>query len=143
MCNRARVSIKALKVLGNMHRGLSMANWHLVFNAVCLPVLAHGCQLWATSCKYTSLIKKMQLVFNEGVKIILGGFCTALWEALHKLTRVLPAHLFFDKLTQTSALRLYHIPPTSQLFPCLGGNWQEVVPGKVTSLITPHTRANW
>ena len=55
MCNWARASLKALQVLGNTHRGLSMANWQLVFNAVCLPVLSYGCQLWATSRKYKSL----------------------------------------------------------------------------------------
>jgi hypothetical protein len=54
MCNRARASIKALQVLGNTIRGLSMANWRLVLNAVCLPVLAYGSQLWYLSC-YASL----------------------------------------------------------------------------------------
>jgi hypothetical protein len=49
MCNRARASIKALQVLGNTIRGLSMANWRLVLNAVCLPVLAYGSQLWYLS----------------------------------------------------------------------------------------------
>ena len=126
MCNRARASIKALKVLGNTHRGLSMANWRLVFNAVCLPVLSYGCQLWATSRKYRTLVKKTQLVFNEGVKIISGAFRTAPREALHELTRILPARFFFDKLTQTSALRLYRIPSTSQFFPRLGGDWAKV-----------------
>ena len=130
MCNRARASLKALQVLGNTHRGLSMANWRLVFNAVCLPVLSHGCQLWATSRKYTSLVKKTQLVFNEGVKIISGAFRTAPREALHELTRILPARLFFDKLTQTSALRLYRIPPTSQFFPRLGGDWVDIILGE-------------
>ena len=129
MCNRARASIKALQVLGNTHRGLSMANWRLVFNAVCLPVLSYGGQLWATSRKYKTLIKKIQLIFNEGVKVISGAFRTAPREALHELTRVLPARLFFDKLTQTSALRLYRIPPTSQFFPRLGGEWAKVVLG--------------
>ena len=46
MCNRARASVKALTVLGNTIRGLSMANWRLVLNAVCLPVITYGCQLW-------------------------------------------------------------------------------------------------
>ena len=104
-----------------------MANWRLVFNAVCLPVLSYGCQLWATSRKYKSLVKKTQLVFNEGVKIISGAFRTAPREALHELTRILPACFFFDKLTQTSALRLYRIPSSSQFFPRLGGDWAKVV----------------
>ena len=135
MCNRARASIKALQVLGNTHRGLSMANWRLVFNVVCLPVLAYRSQFWATSHKYKSLVKKTQLVFNEGVRLISGAFRTAPREALHELTRVLPARLFFNKLTQTSALRLYRIPSTSQLFPQLGGDWAHT-PTKVTHRTT-------
>jgi hypothetical protein len=77
MCNRARASLKALQVLGSSHRGLSMANWRLVFNAVCLPVLTYRCQLWANSPKVKSLMKKVQGVFNEGVKVISGAFRTA------------------------------------------------------------------
>ena len=123
MCNRARASLKALQVLGNTHRGLSMANWRLVFNAVCLPVLSYGCQLWATAGNYKTLTKKAQMVFNEGVKVISGAFRTAPREALHELTRVLPARHFFDKLTHTSALRLYRVPPTSQLLARLGPEW--------------------
>ena len=38
-CNWARTPLKALQVLGNSQHGLSTANWRLVFNAVCLPVL--------------------------------------------------------------------------------------------------------
>ena len=123
MCNRARTSLKALQVLGNTHRGLSMANWQLVFNAVCLPVLSYGCQLWAAAGNYKTLTKKAQMVFNEGVKVIAGAFRTAPREALHKLTRVLLARHFFDKLTQTSTLRLYCIPPMSQLLAHLGPDW--------------------
>ena len=48
MCNRARASIKALQILGNSVHGISFAQWRLVFNAVCLPVLTYGCQLWYT-----------------------------------------------------------------------------------------------
>src|SRR6201996_4839746 len=123
MCNRARASLRALQILGNSHRGLSMANWRLVFNAVCLPVLSYGCQLWANARNYKTLIKKAQLVFNEGVKVISGSFRTAPREALHELTRVLPARFFFDKLTATSALRLYRVPVTSQLRTRLGSDW--------------------
>jgi hypothetical protein len=127
MCNRARASLKALQVLGNTHRGLSMANWRLVFNAVCLQVLSYGCQLWASSPKYKRLIKKAQPIFNEGVKVIAGAFRTAPREALHELTRVLPARYYFDKLTHTSALRLYRVPPTTQLLPRLGDDWRSRV----------------
>ena len=129
MCNHARASLRALKMLGNMHRGLSMANWRLVFNAVCLPVLSYGCQLWANARNWIGLINKCQKLFNEGVKVIAGAFHTAPQEALHELTRVLPARHFFDKLTHTSALRLLRVPRTSQLLACLGPEWQVPVNG--------------
>ena len=87
-----------------------MANWQLVFNMVCLLVLSYGCQLWVTSRKYKPLCAKAQLVFNEGVKVIYGAFRTTPWEPLHKLTCVLPARYFFDKLTHTSAFRLHRVP---------------------------------
>jgi hypothetical protein len=140
MCNRARASIKALQVLGSSHRRLSMANWRLVFNAVCLPVLSYGCQLWANSTKITSLMKKVQLVFNEGVKVISGAFCTAPREPLHKILRILPARHFLEKLILTSALRLYRVPRGSQLLSHLGHEWDSsvqtgtdwVLPGPLT-----------
>ena len=135
MCNRAQASLKALQVLGNTHCGPSMANWWLVFNTVCLLVLSYGCQLWATSRKYKSLCVKAQLVFNEGVKVISGAFCTAPQEPLRKLTCVLPAWYFFDKLTHTSALRLYSVSWTLQLLARLGPEWQVPVLGGPDSLI--------
>ena len=36
---------------------------------------------------------------------------------------MLPARFYFDKLTATSALRLYRVPVTSQLRSCLGSDW--------------------
>jgi hypothetical protein len=127
MCNRACASLKALQVLGSSHRGLSMANWRLVFNVVCLPVLLYGCQLWANSPKVVSLMKKVQLVFNEGVKVISGVFCTAPHEPLHEILWVLPAQHFLEKLIHTSALRLYQVPRGSQLLSCLGHEWDSSV----------------
>jgi hypothetical protein len=127
MCNRARASIKALQVLGSSHCGLSMANWRLVFNAVCLPVLSYGCQLWANSPKIVSLMKKVQLVFNEGVKVISGAFRTAPREPLHEILWVLPTRHFLEKLIHTSALRLYRVPRGSQLLSCLGHEWDSSV----------------
>jgi hypothetical protein len=104
-----------------------MANWRLVFNAVCLPVLSYGCQLWANSPKVVSLMKKVQLVFNEGVKVIAGAFRTAPREPLHEILRVLPARHFLEKLIHTSALRLYRVPRGSQLLSHLGHEWDSSV----------------
>ena len=77
MCNRARASIKALQVLGNSIRGLSMANWRLVLNAVCLPVMSYGCQLWYLTHGVKGLTNILQRVQNEMVRMVTGSFCTA------------------------------------------------------------------
>jgi hypothetical protein len=118
MCNRARASIKALQVLGNTIRGLSMANWRIVLNAVCLPVMTWGVQLWYRTGGAKGLIAMLQRVQNEMVKVVAGAFHTAPREALLELTRMLPMRHFVEKLTYTSALRLYRLPRASQLLRC-------------------------
>jgi len=127
MCNRGRASLKALQMLGNSQRGISTASWRLVFNAVCLPVLTYGCQLWANSTKYKTLVKQVQMVMNEGVKVVAGAFRMAPQMTLHELTRILPASYYIEKLMQTSSLRLYHVPRTSQLLVQLSPLWDSSV----------------
>jgi hypothetical protein len=128
MCNRAWVSIKALQVLGNSIRGLSMANWWLVLNAVCLPVLTYRSQLWYLTGAAKGLINMVQRVQNDMVKQVTGVFHTAPQGALLHFTRMIPMKHFIEKLTYTSALRLYRLPQASQLLRCLGPDWY--VPGQ-------------
>ena len=123
MCNRARASACAMKLLGNTVRGLSMANWRLVLNAVCLPVLSYGSPLWFVPGKTKGLVAKTQAVQNEMVRMVAGAFRTAPREALCHLTRMLPMEIYLEKLTFTSALRLYRLPGASQLLRRLGPDW--------------------
>ena len=144
MCNRARTSIKALQVLGNTIRGLSMANWRLVMNAVCLPVLTYGCQLWYRPHGTKGLINMLQRVQNDMVKVVAGSFHTAPREALLQLTRMLPMRLHVEKLTLTSALCLYRLPRDSQLLQRLGPLWFASHPGDPDPVVPrlPHTRTS-
>jgi Reverse transcriptase (RNA-dependent DNA polymerase) len=123
MCNRARASIKALMVLGNTIRGLSMANWRLVMNTVCLSVLTYGCQLWYRDKGSKTLIGMVQRVQNEMVKVVAGAFHMASREPLLHITCMLPMRHHLEKLTHTSALRLYRLPWASQLLRRLGPDW--------------------
>jgi hypothetical protein len=127
MCNRAQVSIKALQVLGNTICSLSMANWRIVLNAVCLPVMTWGAQLWYHTGGAKGLITMLQRVQNDMVKVVAGSFHTAPCEALLQLTRMLPMQHFVEKLMYTSALWLYRLPWASQLLQRLGPDWY--VPG--------------
>ena len=122
VCNRARATLKALQLLGNSIRGLDQANWRLAYNAICLPVLTYGCQLWYMG-KQVTLVKKLQTVQNEAVRIISGTFRTTPREPLHQLLTIIPMGLHLDMLTQSTALRLYKAPRSSQLLRRLGPAW--------------------
>jgi len=67
------------------------------------------------------------MVMNKGVKVVSGAFRTAPRATLHELTRILPTSYYIEKLTQTSSLRLYHAPRTSQLLVRLGPYWDGLV----------------
>jgi hypothetical protein len=136
MCNRARASIKALQVLGNTIRSLSMANWRIVLNAVCLPVMTWGVQLWYRTGGAKGLIAMLQHVQNDMVKVVAGAFHTAPREALLQLTWMLPMRHFMEKLTYTSALRLYRLPRASQLLQRLGPDWYVPGHGDFPSVVT-------
>jgi hypothetical protein len=128
MCNQARVSIKVLQVLGNTIRGLSMANWRLVLNAVCLLVLAYGSQLWYLTGAAKGLLQMVQRVQNDMVRQVTGVFRMAPRESLLHITRMMPMRHYIEKLTYTSALRLYRLPRAPQLLCHLGTDW--FVPGQ-------------
>jgi hypothetical protein len=62
------------------------------------------------------------------VKQVTGAFRTAPREALLHFTRMVPMRHYIEKLTYTSALRLYRLPRPSQLLRRLGQDWY--VPGQ-------------
>jgi hypothetical protein len=135
MCNWAHALIKALQVLGNTIHGLSMANWRIVLNAVCLPVMTWGVQLWYRTGGAKGLIAMLQRVQNDMVKVVASSFHTAPREALLQLTRMLPMQHFVEKLTYTSALCLYRLPQASQLLWRLGPEWYVLGHGDFHSVV--------
>jgi len=114
MCNRARATLKALQLLRNSVRGLDQARWRLAYNAICLPVLTYGCQLWFKG-KQITLVKKLQTVQNDVLRLISGTFWTTPRDPLHQLLNILPMDLRLNMIVQNSALRLYRAPQQSQL----------------------------
>ena len=113
-----------------------MANWRLVLNVVCLPVLSYGCQLWYLTGAAKGLINMLQRVQNEMVKMVTGSFRTAPREALLHITRMLPMRHYIEKLTHTSALRLYRLPRASQLLRRLGPDWHVLGHGDFPLVVT-------
>jgi hypothetical protein len=62
-----------------------MANWCIVLNAVCLPVMTWGVQLWYRTGGAKGLIAMLQRVQNDMVKVVAGAFHTAPREAVTDL----------------------------------------------------------
>ena len=75
---------------------------------MCLPILTYGCQLWYTG-KQKTLVKKLQMVQNEAVRVIAGAFHTTPCKPLHQLLTILLMDLRLEMLTQNMALRLYRV----------------------------------
>jgi hypothetical protein len=113
-----------------------MANWCIVLNAVCLLVMTWGVQLWYCTGGAKGLISMLQQVQNDMVKVVAGAFHTAPCEALLQLTRMLLMRHFVEKLTYTSALRLYRLPWASQLLRRLGPEWYVLGHSDFHSVVT-------
>jgi len=69
------------------------------------------------------LVKKLQVIQNEAVRVIAGAFHTTPCELLHQLLTILPVDLRLTMLTQNMAIRLYKVLKESQLLRRLKGNW--------------------
>ncbi len=125
MCNQAQATLKALQLLGNSVYVLDQARWRLAYNAICLPVLIYRCQLWYSG-KQITLVKKLQVIQNEVVRLISGTFWTTPQYPLHQLLNILPMNLCLNMLLKKTALRLYKAPRGSQLLVRLGSAWHSL-----------------
>jgi hypothetical protein len=56
MANRACSNIRGINILGNSVCGLNFLNWRKVYNALIIPELTYGAQLWYTRVKQKGLI---------------------------------------------------------------------------------------
>src|SRR6266404_9204966 len=123
MANRTRASLRAVKVLGNSIRGLNLANWCLLYNAIALPTLSYGSQLWWAVPRKITLINTLCTTQNVGLHLITGAFHTTPVEPLHILVQVLPIHIYLEKLFSNLALRLLHLPLWALPLQLLGSHW--------------------
>ena len=54
-------TIKGINLLGNSVRGLDLLNWRKVYNALIIPVLTYGAQVWFTGIRQKGLIRILQV----------------------------------------------------------------------------------
>ena len=106
MANRACSNIWGVSILGNSVRGLDFLNWQKVYNALIIPGLTYGAQVWYTGVKQKGLIQKLQVAQNDGLCKITGVFKTTLVEPLHNLMGIPPISYVLNKLKHSYSLKL-------------------------------------
>jgi hypothetical protein len=62
MVNRARSTIRGISILGNSIRGLDFMNWRRVYNALVIPTLTYGAQVWYSASKNWSSVLNFLIV---------------------------------------------------------------------------------
>jgi hypothetical protein len=115
MANRARSTICGINILGNTQRGLDLLNWRKVYNALVIPVLTYGAQVWYTGHNQKGLVHKLQVAQNEGVRKIAGVFKTTPIKPLHNLLGIPPISYVLSKLMHAYSLRLQGLPPNAKV----------------------------
>lgn len=84
---RGRHVITGIQCLGNTIHVLNAHHLRLLYKTCVIPVITYGCQLWFDPHKPSrTLIKKLQVIQNIGLRRIAGAFRTTPVEPLHVLT---------------------------------------------------------
>ena len=138
MTNRARSSLKALQLLGNSVRGLQWAQWRVVYNAIILPILTYAAPVWYTG--QAGLLRELRTAQNAAVRHIAGAFRTTPVDPLHQLMGIMPIDLRISILIKNAALRLYRLPPNSQLIARAPGPWGQPRAGLIPLPVLPPRR---
>ena len=138
MTNCARSSLKALQLLGNSVRGLQWAQWRIVFNAVILPILTYAAPVWYTG--QAGLLRDLRTAQNAAIRHIAGAFRTTPVDPLHQLMGIMPIDIRMGMLIKNAALRLYRLPPNSQLIARTPGPWGPPQGGLIPLPIHPPRR---
>jgi hypothetical protein len=123
MTNRAHSTIRGINLLGNSVCGLDFLNWCKVYNALVIPTLTYGAQVWYTGIGQKGLLQKMQVTQNKGLRKITGVFRTTLVEPLQNLTGVPPIRYLMTKLMDSYTHRLWAMAPQAMVRRVLTKDW--------------------
>jgi hypothetical protein len=115
MVNCAQSTIHRISILRNSIRGLNFMNWRRVYNALVIPTLTYGAQVWYTRHRQKGLTNRMQIAQNEGLHKLMGVFKTTPIEPLHNLTRIPLIPYLIGKLMHSYALRIRALPPNTKV----------------------------
>ena len=100
MCNHATSVSHGLHMLTNTVRGLSQRNLWILVKTCVHPILTYASPIWFRPDRpQLTLIRKLDVVQNIGLRLITGAFRTTPMEALQTLSHMPPMEITLDKLS--------------------------------------------
>ena len=109
--NKAILTVKSMKLLGNLLRGINPIQKCLLYRCCILPIMLYGFQLWfynKVSLSYhMKILGKIQ---RRAVIWILGAFKTSPSEEIKAIAGLIPIKYHLQKLVGRSQLQLAALP---------------------------------
>ena len=115
MATRACSTIRGLSILSNSVQGLDFLNWCKVYNAIVIPTMTYGSPIWYKGDGQKSLVQRLQVTQNEGIRHMTGVFCTTPVDALYNITHILPINYMLKKLKHSHTLHLQNLPANTRV----------------------------
>ena len=109
--NKAILTVKYMKLLGNLSRGINPIQKHLLYRCCILPIALYSFQLWFYNkvplSYHMKILGKMQ---RRAAIWILGTFKTSLSEGIEAIAGLIPIKYYLQKLVERSQLQSATLP---------------------------------
>ena len=109
--NKAISTVKCMKLLGNLSRGINPIQKHLLYRCCILPIVLYGFQLWfynkAPLLYHMKILGKMQ---RRATIWILGAFKTSPSEGIEAIVGLIHIKYHLQKVVGRSQLRSAALP---------------------------------
>ena len=109
--NKTISTVKCIKLLGNLSRGINPLQKQLLYRSCVLPIALYGFQLWfynkAPLSYHLKILDKMQ---RRAAIWILGAFKTLPLERIEAIAGIIPIKFHLQKLARRSQIRPFKLP---------------------------------
>jgi len=109
--NKALSTVKCMKLLGNLLRGISPLQKCLLYRCCTLPIALYGFQMWYYNKTLISYHMKILNKLQRRAAIwILGAFKTSPAEGIEAIAGIIPIRFYLQKIARKSQIHLLKLP---------------------------------